>query len=270
MESFKSKDGSIISYQTLGKGKKIIIVPATMGASQHYMALASQLANKFEIFIINRRGRNGSSPQGENYSLDKECEDLEVLIKKTETSFLFGHSYGAIVTLNTACKQTLSKIALYEPPISDYKPNSGGPEWLGSFREHLSRKDFIGAQVVMMKGLKLLDSQLIHLPEEQIKKIFGSHFNEERLKELTEMLPTVINELKEVDKLGSNCERYAKVTAKTLLMIGKNSPDYLHNSIHSLESILTDYRTKEFSELGHGGPSIIPEIVAQELIDFFE
>lgn len=270
MESFNSIDGSSISYQKLGKGKKLIIVPATMGASQHYMALAAQLESKFEVFIINRRGRNGSSPQGEDYSLNKECEDLAVLIQKTQSTLLFGHSYGAVISLNTSCREQLSKVAVYEPPVSYNESNSLEPEWFNSFREYLGKKDYIGAQVAMMKGMKMLDSKLIQLPDEQIKNIFQSHFKEERLKEITEMLPTVINELKEVDKLGSNCERYAKITSKILLMVGKNSPDYLHKSIRSLESVLPNHTTKEFSELGHGGPNVIPEIVAKELIAFFE
>jgi len=48
------------------------------------------------------------------YSLAKECQDAIALLEKTKATFLFEHSYGAIVALNIARQYSFTKIALYE------------------------------------------------------------------------------------------------------------------------------------------------------------
>jgi pimeloyl-ACP methyl ester carboxylesterase len=75
------------------------------------------LVDQFKVYVVDRRWRNDSRPQGEEYSLTKEFEDVIALLDKTQASFLFGHSSGAVITLNVACRYPLAKIALYEPPL---------------------------------------------------------------------------------------------------------------------------------------------------------
>jgi hypothetical protein len=52
-----------------------------------YAAFASALAEHFTVHLIERRGRGLSSPQGDDYSIFKECEEVFALQQKTSASF---------------------------------------------------------------------------------------------------------------------------------------------------------------------------------------
>ena len=62
-------------------------------------AFARALSEHFAVHNIERRGRGESGPQGEDYSIVKECEDVLALQAKTGASLLVGHSYGGLVAL---------------------------------------------------------------------------------------------------------------------------------------------------------------------------
>lgn len=258
IESVSSKDGTIINYQVLGNGPGLVILPGTSSSSKNYLPLATHLADQYTVYVIDRRGRNGSGPQGEEYNLKKECEDAIALIEKTQSHFLFGHSYGAIIALNVACQNSLIKIALYKPPVS---VNGSVPgEWLIEFEQLLKKEDYIGAQVVLIKGL-----QLNSLPSSQILKFFKSHLTEDELNELKKLLPTVSKEIREVINLDSKSNQYAQVTAETLLMTGSKSPDFIHLAIHTLESILPNSTTHVFLGQDHASPTRAPEPIKREI-----
>jgi len=60
-----------------------------------YAAFARALSEHFTVHTIERRGRGESGPQGDDYSIVKECEDVLALQAKTSASFLVGHDAGA-------------------------------------------------------------------------------------------------------------------------------------------------------------------------------
>jgi pimeloyl-ACP methyl ester carboxylesterase len=64
-----------------------------------YAAFARALAERFTVHTIERRGRGESGPQGDDYSIVKECEDVLAVRAATGASLLVGHSYGGLVAL---------------------------------------------------------------------------------------------------------------------------------------------------------------------------
>jgi alpha-beta hydrolase superfamily lysophospholipase len=102
----------------------LIVVPGALSTSSSYSALAAELANDYTVHIIERRGRGRSGPMGEGYSMASECQDVEALRALTETSFMFGHSYGGLITL----EKTPS------PPSTARKSPTGPsePAWMHS------------------------------------------------------------------------------------------------------------------------------------------
>ena len=78
----------------MGCGPGLVILHGGMRASQHYLRLAEALAQAFSVYIPDRRGRGLSGPPGEDYSIQKELEDLQALLHKTNAQMLFGHSAG--------------------------------------------------------------------------------------------------------------------------------------------------------------------------------
>ena len=54
------------------------------------MKLGTLLSDTFTVYIPDRRGRGLSGPIGDNYSIEREDEDLEVLLNKTGAHYVFG------------------------------------------------------------------------------------------------------------------------------------------------------------------------------------
>src|SRR2546423_15363504 len=110
-----SRDGTKISYLTLGNGPSVIVIPGMLSMAADYAAFTRALAEHFTVHTIERRGRGESGPQGDDYSIVKECEDVLALRAETGASLLVGHSYGGLVALEVARNNTaLTTIAVYE------------------------------------------------------------------------------------------------------------------------------------------------------------
>jgi pimeloyl-ACP methyl ester carboxylesterase len=95
-------------------------------------AFARALSEHFTVHTIERRGRGESGPQGDDYSIVKECEDVLALQAETGAALLVGHSYGGLVALEVARNnRAFSRIAVYEPGVSDGPPRiQKTPRWL--------------------------------------------------------------------------------------------------------------------------------------------
>src|SRR5215831_15422626 len=97
-----SEDGATIAYLTMGSGPAVIVIPGALSTAVDYAAFGSALAAHFTVHIIERRGRGLSSPQGADYSIGKECEDVLALQRETGARLLVGHSYGGLIALEMA------------------------------------------------------------------------------------------------------------------------------------------------------------------------
>jgi pimeloyl-ACP methyl ester carboxylesterase len=97
-----SKDGARIGYLSMGDGPVVLVIPGALSLAADYAAFARAMAEHFTVHTIERRGRGESSPQGGDYSMVKECEDVLALRAATGASLLVGHSFGGLVALEVA------------------------------------------------------------------------------------------------------------------------------------------------------------------------
>src|SRR6266566_591201 len=141
-----SQDGAKISYLTTGSGPSVLIIPGALSMAADYAAFASALAEHFTVHTIERRGRGLSSPQGADYSILKEREDVLALQKETGASFLVGHSFGGLVALEVARNNSsLTKIAVYEPGVSIDGSIPIG--WIPGYEKKLAERKYLDAFV---------------------------------------------------------------------------------------------------------------------------
>jgi hypothetical protein len=74
-----SRDGTRIGYLSMGGGPSVLVVPGVLTMAADDAAFARALSEHFTIHTIERRGRGESGPQGDDYSIVKECEDVLAL-----------------------------------------------------------------------------------------------------------------------------------------------------------------------------------------------
>ncbi|MFL5624739.1 MAG: alpha/beta fold hydrolase [Ktedonobacteraceae bacterium] len=263
-----SQDGAKISYLTIGSGSSVIVIPGALSMAADYTAFASALAEHFTVHIIERRGRGLSNPQGDDYSIIKEREDVLALQQKTGASFLVGHSFGGLVALEVARNNpSLTKLAVYEPGVS--LDGSIPMDWMSGYEKKLAEKKYFDAFITFTLGLG--PDRVRNTPPWLMKLLLPLFINSHERKKMLGLLSENLREHQEVARLDSSVENYREITADVLLMYGgKSQTRWVDLSMERLSAILPQSETKEFPKLDHFGiDKKAPREVAQAVSAYF-
>ena len=210
-------------------------------------------------YVPDRRGRGLSGPHGDNYSLTKECEDMQALINKTGTQNIFGLSSGAIVSLEVALTTSkIRKVALYEPPIPNFMSNSSVlTNWSSRFEKEISQGKLGAALVTGMKGTgdglfeKLPRFILVPLMTLGIKAT-GKEVNKD-IVHVKDLIPTMHYDLQLIAETEGRFQNIKDINATVLLLGGSKSQAYLKSALDGLSSVLPYAKLISFPGLGHFG-----------------
>jgi pimeloyl-ACP methyl ester carboxylesterase len=274
--SVVSRDGTTIGYRQMGSCPGLVLVHGGMQASQNFMKLAAALADQFTVCVLDRRGRGLSGPFGDDYGLERECEDLQAVLLRTNTHFVIGLSSGALICLQAALiVPEIGKAALYEPPLP---VNGSSPaSWVGVFDAEIAKGDLSAALVTALKGTKtsrvlglIPRFILVPLMRHAIRvgdppRTIGDDVHPLAL------IPTMRYDAQLVREMEGRLEQFRDVAVEVLLLGGTRSPSYLRHALDVLAGILPECSRVKLSGVGHtaadnGGK---PELVARELRRFF-
>jgi pimeloyl-ACP methyl ester carboxylesterase len=257
----QSKDGTRIAFNKAGTGPAIIIVNGALSYREVYddKALVSALSKNFSVYTYDRRGR-GESSDTKPYSVEREIEDIDALIKDAGGSaYLFGVSSGAALSLLTAArlgKSKISKLALYEPP---YGTNTEKDKQ--NFENQRKRID------ELIRTGKRGDATTFHFtaigtPPEALENIRKSP--EWPLMENVEH--TLSYDYAILNDGAIPVDAAKKATMPTLVMNGEKSFDFMSKAAKNLSSIMPNAHWKTLKGQTHQAS---PEILAPVLKDFF-
>jgi len=264
-----SKDGTKIVYLSVGDGPAVLVLPGVLSMASDYAAFACALDQRCTVHIIERRGRGKSRPQGDDYSILKECEDVLAVQRQTGARLLVGHSYGGLVALEVARNNTVfSRVAVYEPGVSI--EGSMPVHWMAGYEKKLAEKRKLDALVEFT--LADAPARLAKLPPWLMKlliRISFIRFPESR--QMLNLLQQNIREWQEIARLDSTYENYRQVTAGVLLMYGGRSDSRAVDLVVTrLPSVLPSFEVKEFPRLDHFGiERTAPHEVAEVVGDYF-
>jgi pimeloyl-ACP methyl ester carboxylesterase len=273
--SVVSADGTTIGYRQLGHGPGLILVHGGLMTAHKFMRLATALADTFTVTILDRRGRVSSGPHGDQFSIAKECEDIDALLQKTGAHFVFGLSSGALVSLQAALTHpAIHKLALYEPPLMLDDPSNIA--WLGRYDEEIARGDLASAFVTILKGADP-ESFMSRIPRFLLtplfRKMLQADSGETALGDapLKDLIPTMHFDGTLVVEMSGSIERFRAMPADVLLVGGSKSAAYLKRALKALNKVLPHVRHIEFPGLDHLSTNNEgqPEPVAQESKRFF-
>lgn len=144
-----SKDRTHIGYRQLGHGPGVIVLHGGMESAASHAELAEALAESHTVYVPDRRGRGLSGPYGEDYTVQKEVDDMGALLDQTGVHNVFGISSAAIVWLHAMLAlPAIRKAAIYEPPLAVGGKWSGSwtpREFLQAYEAELARGDVASA-----------------------------------------------------------------------------------------------------------------------------
>jgi pimeloyl-ACP methyl ester carboxylesterase len=260
-----SADGTSISYRHLGHGPGLVLVHGALETAESHQQLADRLADQFTLYLPDRRGHGRSGPFGNDYSLQKEVEDLDALLTTTGAHWLFGHSSGAIICLQAALTlPTVQKIALYEPPLSIH--GSFSLDWLPAFDHAVAKGDTANALVIATKETQQFGHTLPPWLLKGLARLL--------LGDMLALIPTFHYDAQLALETQDTWQTFQYIQAPVLLLGGSKSPPYLKTALTALEHLLPHVSRVEFAGLNHGGAGNTnrggrPAIVAAALSPFF-
>jgi pimeloyl-ACP methyl ester carboxylesterase len=265
--SIKTADGSTIAYYTIGKGPSIIIVPGVLSMAKDYSTFANALSETFTVHTIERRGRGKSSAQDDTYSLATERADVLALQKRTQASYLFGHSYGGLIALETARNNpSLKKVMVYEPGVSINGCIS--VEWASNYENQLAQNKpldaFVDFSIAMGPGAAR------NTPRWLMKLLLPVIMKSPDLQQKLDLLATNLREHREIAHLDNTYKNYKDISAETLLMYGgKSGLEWVGRAIKQLSEVIPVSQTRKFHQLNHFGPDQTgPREVAEAIREY--
>jgi pimeloyl-ACP methyl ester carboxylesterase len=277
--SVTSNDGTTIGYRQLGDGPGVVLLHGIMESAQSHEQLAERLADAFTVYQPDRRGRGRSGPQGNDYRIHKEVEDLDALLAKTGAHQVFGVSAGAIICLQAALTlPAIHKAAIFEPPL--LINGSLSTAFLKRFDEEMARGEVASALVTAMKGSQMGPPVFNVMPRWLLtlltKMITASEARKAKPDDvtMTMLAPTLHHDFQLSVETKAALESFKAIRTEVLLLGGSKSPAYFKVALDALEQLLPHADRIEFSGLNHGASGNSnrggkPERVAAELRQFF-
>jgi len=219
------------------------------------------------VHTIERRGHGESGPQGDDYSIERECEDLAALQATTDATFLFGHSFGGFIALEAArANKAFGKVAVYEPGVSI--DGSIDTSWAPACQAHLARGQHLDAFITFVRGINPQTTG--KAPRWLLKLILPVAIRKREREQKYRLLPAAIREHEEAARLDNTYPHYRDVTADVLLMAGKDATTTgAGRASQSLLPVLLTATLTTFPALDHFGPEKKPKQVAEAVSAFF-
>ncbi len=268
VSTVQSLDRTTISYLTMGHGPAVIVIPGALSLASDYTTFAEALSQRFTVHIIERRGRGLSGPQGHDYSIIKECEDVLAVQRETGASMLVGHSFGGLVALEVARNsQVFTAIAVYEPGVSI--DGSVPANWIPRYEKKLAENKPLDAFVSFV--LATGPESIRRTPTWWMKLMLPIFMKSHELKTILSLLPENLREHKEVIRLNNSYENYRQISARVLLMYGgKHDTLKMGANMQRLTSIMQHANTREFPALDHFGiDKTGPQEIASAVSEYF-
>lgn len=215
MATATSADGTLIGYESVGAGPPLLLVHGSTGTRARWSSVTPALAQRYTVHAMDRRGRGLSTAEAGPYSLAREAEDVAAVAQGVGGDvYVVGHSYGALAVLEAALiTSAFRRVVLYEPPVPTPGLDVSSPEGLARIQAMSEPRDILEA--FYRETLHLALSAVKDLADREFACLAGS------------IAHTAGRELVEADAYRAR-ERLSKVTVPVRMLLGTESPGYLH------------------------------------------
>lgn len=118
-----------------GPGPQMLLIPGITSPAVTWGFVAERLAEKFDVHVLDVRGRGLSEAGDLDYTLDAMADDAIALAQGMDKPIVLGHSMGARVAIRAARRNPgpFSGLILVDPPMSGpgRRPYPANWPWYG-------------------------------------------------------------------------------------------------------------------------------------------
>jgi pimeloyl-ACP methyl ester carboxylesterase len=244
----RSSDGAPIGWRTVGAGPDVLIVHGSIATGEQWAGVGAALAARgFACHLMDRRGR-GLSGNADAYSIAQEADDIAAVIEALPPgATLVAHSYGGLCALEALRREL--PVVLYEPPLPVLGDVAG--EALAPYTAAVERGDLDEALTI---GL----TRIVGLPADLVAGLRHAPV----WPGMAALTPTWVRELKEIDALPNDADRYARVAPPVTCLVGARSPAFLIAATEALAARIPGLVIETIPRQDHMAHMLTPETVA--------
>ncbi|GAB4100793.1 alpha/beta hydrolase [Sinomonas halotolerans] len=235
IRSIGTAGGSLRVY-SYGTGPGAVLAGGSLTRTAVYERFARSLSATVPVHVYDRRGRGGSPPQPEDYSMETELEDLDTVLHATGSSVVLGHSFGGGIALEAALRLPVSRVAVYDAAVNidGCLPTSTLPALVAAS----ARGDHVGAVTVFSREIDPVMAR-VPLPDSAARALVWatSHLTRDG-HAWKEMVPALAQEIALLDSSRAAADRYAGIAVPLLLLAGARSPAYFRTIASGLAASL--------------------------------
>ena len=258
MEKVKSSDGTLIAYHCKGTGTPLVLVAGMGAANPMTWPVVPVLVEHFRVCAVDRRGR-GESGDGSSYALEREFEDIVAVLDSIgEPAFLLGHSFAALLALESALLiGDLRRLILYEPLIPRLDVPAYPDGHVDRLEAQLKAGDREGALIVHLR-------QDAGLTADEIGKLMASPAWPARLA----TVDTLPREKRSKERYKFDAQRFKDLRTPTLILVGgESSPDF-KESAETVHKVLPNSQIAILPGQRHVAMYAAPELFIKAVLPF--
>ncbi|TXA43709.1 alpha/beta hydrolase [Mycobacterium tuberculosis variant bovis] len=255
MATVVSPDGTVIGYESVGAGPRLLLVHGSTGTRARWRPVTPELARRYTVHAMDRRGRGLSTAEAEPYSLGREAEDVAAVAEAVGGDvYVVGHSYGALAVLDAApITRAFRRIVLYEPPIPSLGLDVGSPGGWARITALSDPRDILEA--FYRETLQLSESAIKDLANREFPYLAGS------------IRHTAGRELAQT-RAYRLTERHANITTPVRMLLGTESPAYLRAATAVLAAKIPGATIVALHGQGHQAIDYDPDQFARAVLEF--
>lgn len=125
----------LLRYPGPGGAPELLLIPGITSPAVTWGFVGERLAERFDVHILDVRGRGLSQSGDLDYTLDAMADDAVALARRMNRPVVLGHSMGARIAIRAARKdpQPFAGLVLVDPPVSgpNRRPYPANWAWYG-------------------------------------------------------------------------------------------------------------------------------------------
>jgi pimeloyl-ACP methyl ester carboxylesterase len=253
-----SPDGTVIAYEAGGSGRPVVLVHGSLSDRRHaFGAVRPLLERRMTVYALDRRG-HGDSGDGPEYAPRREYEDVAaVLAAVPGPADLIGHSFGGLCALEAVrAGAEVGRLVLYEGVPRDGRAIS--PDGLAERVDVLVREG---------RPEAALDAVLAEVQHHGPAQLARDHRTPSWSASVAGVA-VLDRELAVENEYRFVRERYADVTAPTLVLAGGESLPSIQADAEAVAAGLPDARLTPLAGQRHGCMHRSPQLFADAVLDF--
>lgn len=253
-----SRDKTRIGWTETGHGEPIVLIHGTAADHTRFDAFAPRLADRFRLYLVDRRGR-GSSGDGSAYSIEHEYDDIAAVAEAIGGATVFGHSYGGTVALGAATRtDAVARTITYEgwPAVERTFDPGNAPDKIQAL---LDAGDEDGAVAVMFRDVVGVNEDQLSWMRQQpmwAGRMAAAH--------------TLPRELRAGRSATFSTADLRGIASSILLLIGGQNEQLFRQDAEEMCSVLKDGRIAVLPDQGRMAIDTAPEMLAETVVSFID